>query len=146
MALEEVARQLAKQALKKSASDVLESLRPPELGRITESLRSSKPTAGPAAENATLTIIGQIQAMQKALKEDEELLVLCTAAGETIRVLEMFVPSWQVVVLTGIDAEKNITRLVAPAETLQLVCKSMKVQPPAKPTRIGFIVPKPKPE
>ena len=63
--------------------------------------------------------------MQKALKEDEELVVLCSSAGETIRVLEFFVPSWNVLVLTGIDTEKNITRIITPVESLQLVCKSI---------------------
>jgi hypothetical protein len=141
MAIGELTKQLAGQAL----GDMLDSLRPPDLSRITETVRSAKP-AGGAGENTGATIVGQVQAMQKAVKEDEELLVLYHGGGETVRVLEFFLPSWQVVVLTGIDTEKNITRVIAPAESLQLVCKAMKVHPPAKPVRIGFIAPRPKPE
>ena len=84
--------------------------------------------------------------MQKALKDDEELIVLATGGLETVRVLEIFAPSWQVVVLTGIDAEKNITRLISPVQSLQLVCKVMKVQPDTKATRLRFIAPRPKSE
>ncbi len=135
MALGELARQLA-----------LDALRPPDLSQISESLRTAKPAGPVQGENVCATILGQVQAMQKALKDDAELLVLVTAGGETLRVLEVFVPSWNVVVLAGIDSEKNITRVVSPAESLQLICKVMKVQPPAKPVRIGFITPKPKSE
>jgi len=45
--------------------------------------------------------------MQKALKEDEELVVLFHSGAEKIRVLEIFVPSWQVAVLKGLDADRN---------------------------------------
>jgi hypothetical protein len=61
-------------------------------------------------------------------------------------VLEFFVPSWKVVVLTGIDTDKRVTRIVSPVESLQLVCKPMSVEEPARPTRIRFITPKPKSE
>jgi hypothetical protein len=42
-------------------------------------------------------------------------------------------------VLAGIDAEKNITRVISPAESLQLTCKVLKA---TKPARIRFITPK----
>lgn len=94
--------------------------------------------------NVGATILGQVQAMQKALKDDQELVVLCSAGGETIRVLEFFLPSWQVAVLTGVDSGKSISRVISPVESLQLVCKVVKA--PAKPTRINFFTPKPKSE
>ena len=89
-------------------------------------------------------MLAQVQAMQKALKEDEELIVLFHAGVETVRVLEFFFPSWQVAVLNGIDPEKAVTRVISPVESLQLVCKVVKA--PAKPTRINFFTPKPKSE
>ncbi len=146
MALVELTRQLAQQAIGNQVKDVLDSLRPPDLAKISEALRTSKPAGAAQPENIGATILGQVQAMQKALKEDEELLVLFHAGTETIRVLEVFVPSWNVAVLTGIDTEKNVTRVISPFDSVQFVCKPVKVEPPAKPTRVGFIVPKPKPE
>jgi hypothetical protein len=93
----------------------------------------------PAAESVCATILGQVQAMQKALKDDEELAVYCGA----VRVMEFIVPTWQVMVLSGIDAEKNVARVVAAADTVQLVCKVIKAAGGAKPHRIAFVAPKP---
>ena len=112
---------------------VLDAMRQPD----------SPPVADPSG-NAGATILGQVQAMQKALKEDQELVVLCNAGAETIRVLEFFLPSWQVAVLTGVDSGKSISRVISPVESLQLVCKVVKAA--AKPTRINFFTPKPKAE
>jgi hypothetical protein len=81
--------------------------------------------------------------MQKAVKEEEELVVLLHNGLETMRVLEVYVPSWNVAVLTGIDADRNLTRVIAPAESLQLICKVMKAQPGAKPVKVALIAPKP---
>jgi hypothetical protein len=101
-----------------------------------------KPAAPPQSDSAGSIMLGQIQAMQKACKEDEELLVLFRSGPETIRVLEFIVPSWPVLVLAGLDEAKNTTRVLSTAESLQLVCKVMKVQPPRKPARVGFRIPK----
>jgi hypothetical protein len=147
MGLGDLTRELAKQAIGNQVKDVVDALRPPELSKISDSLGITH-AGGSAAqqENPCATILGQLQAMQKALKDDEELVVLSTNGLETLRVLEVFAPSWQVVVLTGIDAEKNITRLISPVQALQLVCKVMKVQPDTKATRLRFIAPRPKGE
>lgn len=112
---------------------------------VLDAMRQPDP-APVAAEsgNAGATILGQVQAMQKALKEDQELLVLCNAGGETIRVLEIFMPSWQVAVLTGLDSGKSIARVISPVESVQLICKVVKAA--GKPTRINFFTPKPKSE
>jgi hypothetical protein len=116
---------------------------------IAGTIRSttSKPEATPTvpAEDVGATIVGEIQAMQKALKEEDELLVLFHAGNEALRVVEIFMRSRNVLVLTGYDAEKNITRVVAHVEGLRLVCKVMKSVPGAKPVRISFVAPKPKP-
>ena len=127
MALGELTKQLAEQAL-------------------SETLRGGKPAGAPPPDNPGAAILGQIQAMQKALKEDEELLVLANAGVETIRVLELLVPTWQVFVLKGVDAEKNVARIVSHVESLQLTCKVVKVAPSARPVRLGFFTPKVKPE
>jgi hypothetical protein len=125
MALGDLTKQLAEQAIRSAAS---------------------KPAAPPPAESLGAAVLGQVQAMQKALKDDEELLVLYHAGGETLRVLEFFLPSGQLIVLSGADKDRNVTRVIAPAESLQLVCKVIKVPPPAKPARINFIAPRAKPE
>ena len=139
--------QLTKHIIGEQVKDAIESLRPPDLASISESLLGGpKAGAPPQEEHVAAILIGQMQAMQKACKEDEELVVLCTAGLETLRVLEVFVPSWKVVVLTGIDTDKRITRIIASSESLQLVCKQMSVAAPSKPTRIRFIAPKPKAE
>ena len=50
----------------------------------------------------------------------------------------------RVLVLTGLDTERTITRVICPADSLQLVCKPMPVQAGTKAARIRFVVPKPK--
>ncbi len=98
------------------------------------------PAAAPQSENPSAVLLGQINAMQKALKDEEELLVTC----QGIRVVEIFAPSRQMAVLTGLDAERSLTRIVAGVESLQLVCKVVKAQPGAKPLRIALVTPKAK--
>ncbi len=131
----EITRQIAKQAL-------VDALRPPDLPKISEALGMEKAAAPAPPENVGATIVAQIQAMQKALKEDEELLVLCASGVDTLRVLEIYLPSWRVAVVTGIDTEKAITRVISPVEALQLVAKAVKVQPGSRPTRLRFVTPK----
>jgi len=142
MALGELTKQIAQQALKAPVKDVLDSLRPPDAAQMAESLKSSKVPAA-AGENVCATVLGQIQAMQKAVKEDEELVVLFPNRLEVMRVLEIYVPSWSVAVLTGIDAARNLTRVIAPAASLELICKVMKLEPGAKPVKVALITPKP---
>jgi hypothetical protein len=114
-----------------------------KFAQISEALLSDKPAAQAPPDSISATILKQVQAMQNALKENEELMVLYCNGLETLRVLDFFLPSAQVIVLTGIDSEKNVTRVISPAETLQLTCKVVKAQPPTKPFRIRFITPRP---
>ncbi|MCC7174157.1 MAG: hypothetical protein IT159_03095 [Bryobacterales bacterium] len=125
MALGEIAKQLAQQAL-------------------ADQVAPSQPAAAPP-DSAGAIMVGEIQAMQRACKEDEELVVLVRSGTETIRVLELIVPSWEVLVLAGLDETRCTTRVVTAPESVQLVCKVMKVAPPAKPGRIAFRLPKAKP-
>jgi hypothetical protein len=132
VAFGEITKQLAQQALGSTIKDALD----PET-----------PKAPPAQPETTgATILAQVQAMQRALKPEEELVVLYNAGGESIRVLEFYAPSWQVLVLTGMDGARNMTRIISAADALQLTCKVMKAQTPAKPVRIAFITPKAKSE
>ncbi len=135
MALGSLTKQIAQQAL-------LDSLRPADAAQVSESLKTNRPAAV-SGETTCAVMLGQIQAMQKAVKEDEELVVLLHNGLETIRVLEVYVPSWTVAVLTGIDSERNLTRVIAPADSLQLICKVMKVQAGAKAVKVTLIAPKP---
>jgi hypothetical protein len=125
MALAELTKQLAQQALLSATSPAKE------------------PAAPAQKETVCAVILAQINAMQKALKEDEELVVLFQSGAEKIRVMEIFVPSWQVVVLKGLDADRSPVRVVSPAESLQLVCKVVKAPHGVKPARVGLIAPKP---
>jgi len=138
-------KQLAQEAIQSSVGEVLDSLRPKDASQISDKLASDKVAAQGPAGSAGSTILRQVQAMQTALKEDEELMVLFHNGLETLRVLDFFSPSPQVIVLAGIDTEKNVTRVISPAEVLQLTCKVMKVLPSSKPVRLRFIAPKPKP-
>jgi hypothetical protein len=98
--------------------------------------------APPAPDNPGAIVFSQIQAMQKALKEDEELVVWFASGAERIRVLEIFLPSRQIAVLTGPDAERSLTRVISPVATLQLVCKVAKPPAGVKPVRINLVTSK----
>ncbi len=103
----------------------------------------AKAAEEPAAEGLAVVLMGQVQAMQNALKEDQELAVQCSAGGETIRVLEMFAPSTKVLVITGLDRDKALTRIVSPADAVQLICKPATVAAGGKAARMRFVTPKP---
>src|SRR5208283_1771283 len=108
---------------------------------ILSATKEPEPPARPAtAPDAVGPVLaGQVQAMQKALTEDEELMVWCHVGGEKIRVMEIFLPSPQVVVLTGVDAGRATTRVVSAAAALQLVTKTAKVPPGSKPVRVALV-------
>jgi hypothetical protein len=127
MALGTLTKQLAAQALGNSIDSVLD-----------------KPPTSPKIESLGSLILGQIQAMQKALRDDQELTVQVNVGAEELRVLEIYVPAWQVFVLTGVDRDQNVTRVISPVDSIQLVCKVIKVLPPAKPNRIALLSPKAK--
>jgi hypothetical protein len=141
MALGEIAKQIAGQALKAPVKDVLDTLRPPDVSQVSEAVKNARPATA-SGENVCAIVLGQVQAMQRALKEDEELVVLLHNGLETMRVMEIYVPSWSVAVVTGIDSDRNLTRVIAPAETLQLICKVMKATAGAKPVKVAVIAPK----
>jgi hypothetical protein len=124
-------KQLAQQALGDQVDKLMDSISPSEQ-------TSGKPEEGSPGQ----VIVGQIQAMQKALKDDQELMVICNTGIEPLRIVEIFLPSWRVAVLTGIDAEKTVTRFISPVESLQLLCKPVPATGP-RPLRIRVVAPKP---
>jgi hypothetical protein len=123
----ELTKQLAKEAFLSAAKD------PPA---------PAPPLA--QADNVGAIVFGHIHGWQKALKDDEELVVWFANAEEKLRVMEIYLPSPKLAVLSGRDAERNLTRVISPVDTLQLVVKVMKVQPGAKPVRVALVMPKAK--
>jgi hypothetical protein len=146
MAFGNIGRVIAGQAIESTKKNVLDALRGPETVKAAEKIQADRVAAPAGGENIGAIVLGQIQAMQRSMKEDQELVVLFETGGETLRVLEIFVPSLHVFVLAGIDAERNVTRVVIPVESAQLVCKIMHVAPDAKPIRVNVLSPRPKPE
>lgn len=133
MGLGDITKQLANEVIGAQKAKVLDSILPQD--------QPKKPEPAAPLELGNI-IFGQVAAMQRACKEDTELLVHVQGA-EPMRVLEMYAPSWQLFVLTGTDSAGQTTRIISPVTTLQLVCKVTKAQPEAKPIRVQFIAPKP---
>jgi hypothetical protein len=125
MALADLTKQLAKEALLNATAP-------------------SPPPAPAPPESLGNMILGQIHAMQKALKEDEELAVWFGTGADRIRVFEIYLPTWKLAILTGHDAERNLSRVIAPVDSLQLVAKVVKATGGGKPGRIGLVAPKSK--
>lgn len=121
MAIGEIAKQLAQQAL-------------------IDSVAAEPAPAKPDAPGAIM--LAQVAAMQRACKEDEELVVLVRTGEESVRVFEFIVPNWQVLVMAGLDAANNTTRIVATPDNVQLVCKVLKAPPGRAPARVAFRLPK----
>jgi len=128
MALVDLTKQLAQQAILSATSGPKDGPAPPP---------------APVA-NTGPVFVAQIQAMQKAVKEDEELWVTLTSGAEKIRVMEIFLPSPHVAVLGGIDGNRHPVRVISAVDALQVVCKVVKVAAGAKPLRIGLVTAKPK--
>ena len=122
MAFVDLTKQLAQQAIQSAIQD--------------------PPAAAPSADNPGAVILNQIGAMQKALKDDEELVVYLQSGPEKIRVMEIFLPSAQVAVLSGIDANRVTTRAVSAVAALQLLVRTGKVQPGTKAVRLNLVMPK----
>ena len=133
MSLGTIGKTLAGQALEATKKNVMDSIVGPEPAKPA-------PAAAPPAESVGAIILGQIQAMQRPLRDDQELLVM----WQSLRVTEIFVPTPQVLVLSGLDVQQNLTRVIAPAESLQLVCKVLKVAEGAKALRVNVMSPRPR--
>ena len=139
MALGNLTKQLATQALNEQVNKVVDAFRPSESAKSAEPPKEK--TAG-TVDNLGQIIVAELQAMQKALKDDQELVVTVSTGLDTLRVSDVYLPSGQLLVLSGYDVDRNVTRVISPAASLQLVCKVMKVKPDTKPARVNFMLPK----
>ncbi|MBK7926528.1 MAG: hypothetical protein IPJ98_03290 [Bryobacterales bacterium] len=134
MSLGDITKQIAKEVVGAQVDEVLGNVRGQE----------AKPeSAAGAIEAPAALIMAEVQKMQAALKDDKELLVQCAAAGESLRVVELFAPSSQILVMTTLDADRTVSRVVAGAASVQLVCKPIAVKEGAKPLRLRFVTAKP---
>jgi hypothetical protein len=140
MALGEIGRALTGQALDSAKNSVLDAIK-------GEPAKKPAAPASPAPVQESIggIILAQIQAMQKSLKEDQELVVQFRSGEEMLRIVEIFVPSPQVFVLAGNDGQQRLTRIVAPAATVQLICKVLRVTPGTTPVRLKIMTPAPRP-
>ena len=135
MALSDLTKQFAKQALGESAKNVLGALRPSEVPKVD----APSPAAHDSSESIGAAILAELKAMQNALKDDTELIILVHTGFETLRVLEFYSPTPQLAVLIGIDTEGNVTRFISRSDSLQLTCKVMPTQAGTAPARVKFI-------
>jgi hypothetical protein len=136
MTIGSLGKSLANQAIESTKNTVLDAVRTPA---------STKPAEAPAADIGA-AIVGQIQAMQRPLKEDQELAVLFRAGDDMLRVTEIFVPNTEVLVFAGIDSQGNVTRVISPVGAAQVVCRILKVSPGAAPSRVNVLTPRPQPK
>ncbi len=144
MALADLGRAITGQALDTAKSSMLDAIK----GEPSKPAASAAAPASPAHDSGGSVgsvILGQLQAMQKSLKEDQELVVQFRSGEEMLRIVEIFVPSPQVFVLSGNDGQQRLTRIVATAASLQLVCKVLRVTPGATPVRLKIMTPNPRP-
>lgn len=141
MALADLGRALTGQALDTAKSTMLDAIQGSPAKPAPAPATAPVPPS--AADNTGNVIIGQLQAMQKSLKEDQELVIQLRAGDDMMRVTEVFIPSPQVLVLTGTDSQRRLTRIVAAVSTLQLICKILSVAPGAQPVRLRILTPAP---
>lgn len=140
MALADIGRAITGQALDSAKNSVLDAV----MGEPPKKPASPAPPAA-APEGIGSIILGQVQAMQKSLKEDQELVVQFRSGEEMLRIVEIFVPSPQVFVLTGNDGQQRLTRIVTAAANVQLICKVLRVTPGSAPVRLRIMTPNPRP-
>lgn len=141
MALADLGRALTGQALDTAKNSMLDAIK----GEPAKKPAAPAPAPPPAHDNVGGVMLAQIQAMQKALKEDQELVVQFRSGEEMLRIVEIFVPSPQVFVLAGNDGQQRLTRIIAPAATVQLICKILRVAPGSTPVRLKIMTPAPRP-
>jgi hypothetical protein len=140
MTIGSLGKTLASQAIESTKNSVMDAVRTPAPAKPAE----AKPVA--ATPDTGAAVVAQIQAMQRPLKEDQELAVLVRAGDEMLRVNEIFVPNAEVLVFAGVDSQGNITRVISPVNAAQVVCRILKVAPGAMPSRVNVLTPRPQPK
>jgi hypothetical protein len=132
---------LANQAIESTKKTVMDAVNPSDPPKATKPADTSQP----APADVGAIIVGQIQAMQRPLREDQELNVTFRAGDEMLRVTEILVPNAQVLIFVGADSAGHVTRVISPVDMAQVVCKVMAVAPGAGPVRVNVLTPKPQP-
>ncbi len=140
MTIGSIGKTLASQAIESTKNSVMDAVRTPAPPKPAE------PRTAAASPDTGAAIVAQIQAMQRPLKEDQELAVLFRAGDEMLRVNEIFVPNAEVLVFAGVDSNGNITRVISPVNAAQVVCRILKVAPGATPARVNVLTPRPQPK
>jgi hypothetical protein len=139
MAFGNIGQLIAGTALEATKKNVMDAITGPDPSKNAEKTPAAVPV-----ESVGSLILGQLQAMQRPLKDDQEMVLLYQAGNETLRVLEIFVPSLQVFVLAGTDSEQNVMRVIVPADHATLTCKIRKVAEGSRPVRVNVLSPRPK--
>lgn len=140
MTIGAIGKTLASQAIDTAKNSVLDAVKTPSPVKPAEA-KPATPT-----QDVGAAIVAQIQAMQRPLREDQELAVEFHAGNETLRVTEIFVPGPEVLVFAGQDAAGNVTRVISPVNAAQVVCRILKVAPGAAPVRVNVLTPRPQPK
>ena len=144
MGIGNIGKLLANQALETTKKSMIESV----MG--SDAAKPAAPDAAKALPVATFDvgsiITGQIQAMQRPLRDDQELQVSVSTAHEVLRINEIFVPNSAVLVFSGLDSLGNITRILTPADQVQLVCKIVNLPAGTPAKRVNVLTPRPRNE
>jgi hypothetical protein len=143
MTIGSIGKTLANQAIDTAKNSVLDAVRTPAKPSEAKPAEAKPVSAMPDTGAA---IVAQIQAMQRPLREDQELAVEFRAGNEVLRVTEIFVPGPEVLVFAGQDAAGNVTRVISPVNAAQVVCRILKVAPGATPVRVNVLTPRPQPK
>jgi hypothetical protein len=140
MTIGSIGKTLASQAIDTAKNSVMDAVRTPA------PVKPAETAAHTQTSDVSSAIVGQIQAMQRPLREDQELSVEFRAGDGILRVTEIFVPGPEVLVFAGVDAAGNITRVISPVQSAQVVCRILKVAPGAAPVRVNVLTPRPQPK
>jgi len=144
MTIGSLGKVLANQAIESTKNTVLDAVRTPPSAKPAENKPADPRPANIADIGAA--VVGQIQAMQRPLKEDQELAVLFRSGDEMLRVTEIFVPNAEVLVFAGVDSKGNVTRVISPVGAAQVVCRILQVAPGSTASRVNVLTPRPQPK
>jgi hypothetical protein len=143
MTIGSIGKVLANQAIDTAKNTVKDAVLQPDAPKVATPQPPAQQSASPDTGGL---IVAQIQAMQRPLKEDQELAVTFRAGNEMLRVTEIFVPSAHILVFAGLDPAGHVTRVITPVDAAQVICKVMPVSPGANPIRVNVLTPKPQPK
>jgi Mrp family chromosome partitioning ATPase len=107
---------------------------------VSWKLPTLKPISVPGAKSFQEGVREAIEASQRNLQPDEQLLVYYTNGVEMIRVGHVYMSLTNVAVISGSDQEGKATQVVAHLHALQLVCKVVKADENKKKTKIEFSI------